>query len=161
MQMEQYREGVLGDVIAPYHDGTSFTKDFWMDDRVGAQTGAYVSVYNEVNLKAGMTGMGAARGRDNIVVRPGPFARWNEAITSPGTPESHGGPGWNPLGATYRYDHRMDHSYNAAVWMEAGCPSDNAYGSWANGGLPLAYVEWTWLNPESRGDSPMPRRRRR
>lgn len=159
MQMEAYVPGDLGDVIKPYHDGTVFVRDFWMDDRVGAMQGARVDVYNEVNLKAGMTGMGAARGRDNIVVKPGAFARWNEAVTSPGTPVAHGGPGWVPLGATYRYDYAFDQGWNAHLWMEAGCPSANDFGSWANGGMPLSYVQWTWENPATRGESPMPRRR--
>jgi hypothetical protein len=148
-----------GDAIAAYHDGTAFTRDYWVEDRIGAQAGALVEVYNEVNLMAGMTGMGAARGRDNIVVKPGPFDRWSDATTSPGTPTTHGGPGWNPLGATYRYDYSMDHPFNAAVWTDAGCPKANGYGEWANGGLPLAYVRWTWENPTTRGESPMPRRR--
>lgn len=159
MQLAAYVPGSAGEAITAYHDGTTFTRDFWQEDRVGAQAGALVEVYNEVNLMLGMTGGASARGPENYVVKPGPFERWNEATTSPGTPVEFGGPGWNPLGATYRYDYTQDHSYNAAVWTDAGCPKANAYGSWANGGLPLSYVEWTWQNPRSRGDSPMPRRR--
>lgn len=160
MQLDDYVPGDTGSAIAAYHDGTTFTRDFWQEGRVGAMAGALVEVYNEANLMLGMTGAASARGADNYVVKPGPFDRWSDATTSPGTPESHGGPGWNPLGATYRYDYSMDHPYNAAVWTDAGCPKANAYGSWANGGLPLAYVKWTWENPTTRGESPMPRRGR-
>ena len=159
MQLDDYVPGDTGSAIAAYHDGTTFTRDFWQEDRVGAMAGALVEVYNEANLMLGMTGAASARGADNYVVKPGPFDRWSDATTSPGTPTTHGGPGWNPLGATYRYDYSMDHPYNAAVWTDAGCPKANAYGEWANGGLPLAYVQWTWENPTTRGESPMPRRR--
>ena len=161
MQPDPYVPGPAGEVVAPYIEDGVFVRDFWQDDRVGAMKGALASVYEEVNLMlGGPTGAAAARGAENFVVMPGPFDRWSDATTSPGTPESHGGPGWNPLGATYRYDYSMDHPYNAAVWTDAGCPKANAYGSWANGGLPLAYVKWTWENPTTRGESPMPRRGR-
>ena len=160
MQMDDYIPGDAGSAIAAYHDGMTFTRDFWQEDRVGAMAGALVEVYNEANLMLGMTGAASARGADNYVVKPGPFDRWSDATTSPGTPTTHGGPGWNPLGAVYRYDYSMDHPYNAAVWTDAGCPKANGYGSWANGGLPLAYVQWSWENPTTRGESPMPRRGR-
>ena len=158
MQPDPYVPGPAGEVVAPYIEDGVFVRDFWQDDRVGAMKGALASVYEEVNLMLGVTGAAAARGPENYVVKPGPFERWNEATTSPGTPVSHGGPGWIAAGAAYRYDYTQDHAYNAAVWTQAGCPKANEFGEWANGGLPLAYVEWTWANPASRGESPMPRR---
>ena len=158
MKLETYVPGDAGEVIKPYHDGTTFTRDFWMEDRVGAMQGALVEVYNKVNLMLGVTGAASARGPENYVVKPGQFAQWNEATTSPGTPVAYGGPGWNPLGATYHYDYSQGHPFNAAVWAQCGYPRDNDYGHWADGGLPYEYVRWTWENPATRGDSPMPRR---
>lgn len=149
MELQAYAPGDAGSVIQPYHDGTTFTQDFWMEDRLGAMKGALVSVYNEANVRLGIMGAAAARGAENYVVKPGPFERWNEALTSPGTN------GWNPLGAAYRYDYTQDASFNRAMWLQAGCPKENVYGQWADGGLPLAYVQWSWENPTTRGDSPM------
>jgi len=161
MEMLAYIPGDAGEVIKPYHDGTTFVTDFWMEDRVGAMKGALVSVYNEANLMlGGPTGAAAARGADNYVVMPGAFARWNEATSSPGTPVAYGGPGWIEDGAAYRYDYSEDQQFNAAIWIECGCPKANRYGSWANGGLPLNYVQWSWENPTERGDSPLRRGRR-
>ena len=84
MQMDDYIPGDAGSAIAAYHDGTTFTRDFWQEDRVGAMAGALVEVYNEANLMLGMTGAASARGADNYVVKPGPFDRWSDATTSPG-----------------------------------------------------------------------------
>lgn len=157
MQLETYVPGDLGEVIKPYlnAEGTAFARDFWMDDRVGAMQGALVEVYHEVVFMSGVTGAASARGAENIVVKPGPFDRWNESTTSPGTL------GWNPAGLTYRYDYNFDHTWNHHIWIESGCPKKNAYGEWAHGGLPLSYVQWTWENPSTRGESPMPRRNHR
>lgn len=159
MQPDPYVPGPAGEVVAPYIEDGVFVRDFWQDDRVGAMKGALAEVYEEVNLMlGGPTGAAAARGADNFVVMPGPFERWNEATTSPGTPASHGGPGWIAAGATYRYDYHEDHAYNAAVWTECGCPKANDFGQWANGGLPLGYVQFTWENPDTRGEWPLRRR---
>ena len=52
MQLDDYVPGDTGSAIAAYHDGTAFTRDFWQEDRIGAQAGALVEVNCETDFVA-------------------------------------------------------------------------------------------------------------
>ena len=130
-------------VVQQCHDGTTFTRDFWMEDQIGAMVGASVSEYIHARTILGQ--LGGTRPRHSYVMGPDdPGTYWNEALTSPGTN------GWNPRGATYYYDPFLDDGANYANWIACGCPKHNQYGEWAHGGLPLGYVEETWVGPRDR-----------
>lgn len=151
-QPEAFRDGQLGDVIKPYlaEDGKSFAKDFYMVNRLAAMVGASVDDYNKMNIMLGVGGFFGQPGDGRkpahmFVVGPDdPDKLPNEVMTSPGTPVELGGPGWEPRGAYYRYDPEYDAGTNFMSWVLAGAPKDNYLGSWANGGLPLGYVQETW-----------------
>lgn len=146
-QLQPYVEGTAGDVIKPYltEDGKHFARDFWMVDRLGAQMGALVDDYQmALVIMGGPVGSLSAIGAHNAVVGPDdPSVAWNGVMTSPGTI------GWNPWGATYRYNPLLTESENRHAWILSGCPKSNAYGQW-NGGLPQAYVDESWRGVNER-----------
>lgn len=160
--LQPYADGQLGDIIKSYltDDGDHFAQDFWMRDRMGAMAGASVAEYGKWNLDLAMRGAFGEieRGRKPahlFVLRPDDPSDAG-VITSPGTPDC----GWMPAGETYFYDPTLKGA-NFAIWCRAGAPRYNALGEWANNGLPLWYVEWSWQNPSSRGPgSPFSRRHR-
>lgn len=134
-----YQPGMAGDVIKPYldADGKTFAKDFYMVNRLGAMAGALVDDYNHANLILGMDGAFAHLGAHSFVVGPdNPEVPWNSVLTSPGTPAEFGGPGWNPLGASYQYNDLLKPPSNYNAWWMSGCPKRNAWGDWSNGGKP-------------------------
>lgn len=152
-----------GDAIKPYltPDGSHFDRDFYVEGRLAAMAGALVNDYVNALVILGRSGFfgDASDGRrpaHTFVVGPDdPSKPWNEVMTTPGTI------GWNPLGAEYRYNYTVPHRLNFAAWVQAGAPKENQYGEWANNGLPLEYVEWTWENPSTRGPSPLSGYRKR
>lgn len=147
-QPEPYVEGMAGDVIKPYltPEADKFARDFYMVGRLGAQAGATVADYEQaLVLLGGPLGSLSALGAENFVVGPDdPTVAWNGVMTSPGTI------GWNPWGATYRYNPMLTASENRHAWIASGCPKSNAYGEWGSGGLPQRYVEETWKHPLER-----------
>ena len=155
-------EGRSGDVIKPYLDaeGRFFAEDFWMVDRLAAMKGASVADYNQMQfMLIGFSSSDPESGRKPLhffVVGPDdPDKLPNEVMSSPGTPVEFGGPGWEPRGERYYYDVHSPQRVNFQSWLLAGAPKENALGEWATGGLPQAYVEWTWLHPSVRGPSPL------
>ena len=137
--------GMVGDIIKPYlsADGKSFEKDFYMVDRMAAMKGASVEDYEQNLIRTGLVGRGIKPlhfyvvGPDHSDLLP------NEVMTSPGTPEEYGGPGWIAAGARYQYDGWYGEQINAAAWLKAGAPKENVYGRW-NGYLPQDYVDDSW-----------------
>lgn len=156
-----------GEVIVPYltEDGKHFARDFWVRNRLGAQKGASVKAYGEALVLLGALGAFGYDGDDPDTIRDGngrtihnyvvgpdePGKLWNELMTSPGTL------GWNPLGAFYRYiGGPRDQALNMIAWEQAGCPKQNAYGYWANDGLPEDVVAWGRMHPTERANVPYP-----
>lgn len=120
-----------------------FVKDFWMKNRVGAMIGASVADYNQAQII-----LGWAHGEKPLhLYIVGPDVEgltWNEVMTSPGSN------GWMPEGEEYNWDKTIGHSGNFARWIAMGAPKSNKYGNWANNGLPLEYVQETWIHPSER-----------
>lgn len=154
---EPYAPGLAWDVIGPYltEDKRLFARDFYMQDRVAAQAGALVADYQDAVMRIGLSG---AADTDPSPARPpahcfvvgpdDPNKLPNEVMTSPGTL------GWNPLGDRYRYDPWQSAEVNRWAWIAAGCPKHNQWGEWAHGGLPLEYVQASWIHGRERIKEP-------
>lgn len=138
-------EGSAGDAIKPYLnvDGKTFAKDFYMIDRMAAMAGASVADYEQNLVRIGLMGRGMKPLHYYVVGPDHPDLLPNEVMTSPGTPEEYGGPGWIAAGSRYQFDGYYDEQVNAAAWIKAGCPKENVYGRW-NGYLPQSYVDDSW-----------------
>ena len=139
-------EGNAGDATKPYlsEDGKTFAEDFYMVDRVAAMAGASVEDYEQNVVRIGLVGRGMKPLHYFVVGPDHPDKLPNEVMTSPGTPEEYGGPGWIAAGARYQYDGYYSEQVNAAAWLQAGAPKENAYGRW-NGYLTQAYVDDSWV----------------
>lgn len=138
-------DGMVGDIIKPFlsADGKVFARDFYMVDRMAAMAGASIADYEQNLVRVGLVGRGMKPLHFYVVGPDHPDLLPNEVMTSPGTPEEYGGPGWIAAGARYQYDGYYDEQTNAAAWLKAGAPKENVYGRW-NGPLPQEYVDDSW-----------------
>lgn len=132
-------------VSADYHDGKVFTKDFWMENRVGAMAGA--SIFDYASAVAGIPG-GSIPQHTRVVGPDLPDAGWIAVMTTTGDC------GWVD-GSEYAFDPEQSDLANFNAWVAAGCPSKNAKGEWGAHGYPMSYIRWTWQNPSTRGPSPL------
>lgn len=146
-QLQPFQAGPSALVCAPYLNDakTHFATDFWMENRIGAMTGASFLEYVQA---VGVNQFGARPPHTKVMGADIPGAGWTEAMTSAGDC------GWMD-GESYEWLPLRSDPENFAAWVAAGCPSKNSKGEWGAQGFPLEYIKWTWLHPSVRGPSPI------
>ena len=141
-------ERPIGDVIAPFTKDGYFIEDFWMMDRVGAQTGASVREYEQAHTILSYTGF---ENLHSHVLGPDlPNHYWNETMVSSG--DLH----WNPRWDSYYWNPDMNDQQNLANWEYCGRPHQNKYGVWVKNGVTPEMYEWQTMRASERPIGPPP-----